>query len=163
MVHVSRSMSNCTAQKPDGEFCDRKSLPDAPFPVCLRHATLLLRYLNKCAPDAVDDRIILAARLMEQDHGREAERDKLRPKQGVVYYLLIGDLVKIGYTENLPRRMSAYPPGSELLATEPGSPELEVERHKQFSQYRKHRVEWYEAAPELLAHIQRVKNAQEAA
>lgn len=52
---------------------------------------------------------------------------------GFVYYVQVGDRLKIGYSVDVRRRMRAYPPGSALLAVEPGSPELELQRHRQFA------------------------------
>ena len=52
---------------------------------------------------------------------------------GFVYFVEVGERIKIGYSVDVRRRMRAYPPGSVLLAVEPGSPEMERQRHQQFA------------------------------
>lgn len=78
----------------------------------------------------------------------------------VVYYIGVkGDgHVKIGTTKNLSSRLSALagsrPDGHllEVLATEPGSYDVEQSRHRQFAATRGH-GEWFTVTPELQAHI----------
>lgn len=75
----------------------------------------------------------------------------------VVYYIRIGDLIKIGTTTNLKMRMEALQP-DELLATEPGYTDVERRRHQQFDHLRiRPRSERFRIAPELLEHIEMVK------
>lgn len=71
----------------------------------------------------------------------------------VVYYLQVGDLVKIGHTSNLQRRMMGYPPGSVLLATEPGGHATELARHAGFADLLAGRREWFHPGPLLMEHI----------
>lgn len=72
---------------------------------------------------------------------------------GLVYYMRINQQIKIGYTTNLTQRSRAYPPGTELLAVEPGTKETERERHIKFSRFRKRGREWFVEAPELTEHM----------
>lgn len=72
---------------------------------------------------------------------------------GLVYYMRINGRIKIGYTTDLTKRSRAYPPDSELLAVEPGDPELERLRHTQFSRYLERGREWYTDGELLLNHI----------
>lgn len=72
---------------------------------------------------------------------------------GVVYYLRINGMVKIGYTKNLARRSRAYPPGTELLAIEPGTQYTERERHQDFSRWRAKGREWFTESEQLRNHI----------
>lgn len=73
----------------------------------------------------------------------------------MVYYVRFGDRVKIGTTKNLRQRLTVVP-HDEVMATEPGGPHVERQRHKQFAhlQIRKgsHR-EWFTLTPELADHI----------
>jgi hypothetical protein len=83
--------------------------------------------------------------------GADQERD------GVIYFIRIGDLIKIGKTLNLRERLAAYSyPDLELLATEPGYTVREALLHVQFASNR-HRGEWFHAVPELLTHIADLK------
>ena len=156
-------IDRCTAMLPSGKFCDSKSLPEAPFPICVKHASQVLHYLNSYMPSNVEDRMLIAVRAVENQRAQQAERKAFTPKTGQVYYVHVGEYIKIGYSDNLPNRIRAYPPGSKLLAVEPGDLTLEYQRHRQFEEYRAARNEWYRPAPELLAHIDRVRSGNAAA
>lgn len=102
---------------------------------------------------------------LERAQRSQAERDRRETlidearAQGrlVVYYIRIGDLIKIGTTTNLKRRMDHLQP-DELLATEPGHLDLERQRHLQFDHLRlKPRSERFRMEPELLDHIAMVR------
>lgn len=74
-----------------------------------------------------------------------------RPKLGlpsVVYYLKLGNRVKIGTSTNLKARLKAVP-YEILIAVEPGGNALERRRHAQFANLRRN-GEWFEATQELL-------------
>jgi hypothetical protein len=73
--------------------------------------------------------------------------------EGIVYYIRINGQVKIGYTKNLRSRSRAYPPGSELLAVEPGTRETERERHSLFSRDLAQGREWFHESDALTEHI----------
>lgn len=76
--------------------------------------------------------------------------------QGWVYYLRVGDQIKIGFSTDVRRRLRSYPPGSELLALEPGDKKLERRRHNEFFEWLAAGREWFEPSDELLKHIQDV-------
>lgn len=159
MRHGSRAILSCTAQKDSGAFCDKPSLPDAPFPICIKHASLLLRYLNSAMPTGTEDRILLAAR--DFDFRPEVPRKSATAGTELVYYLRVGDKVKIGYTSDLRQRMNSYPPDSELLAVEPGDLLLERARHAQFARHLRIGREWFEPASEIMAHVAKVREQYE--
>lgn len=75
---------------------------------------------------------------------------------GHVYYLRIGDRIKVGYASNLQRRMRQYPPGSELLAVHPGTMKDEREAHSLLAIHRLDGREWFADVAEVREHIQRV-------
>lgn len=89
-----------------------------------------------------------------------AEADKLREKKvqrledtGTIYFMRIGDLIKIGKTINLWSRMTGYSyPDRKLLATETGYTRREAALHRKFSQFRKS-GEWFYPEPPLLDYI----------
>lgn len=77
----------------------------------------------------------------------------------VVYYMRIGNRVKIGFTTNLPLRLKAITP-EELMATELSTrPSLEAERHREFAEYRTH-GEWFRLEGRLAEHIGRLRKAR---
>lgn len=73
--------------------------------------------------------------------------------EGWVYYMRINGRIKIGYTTNLRQRSRNYPPGTELLAVEPGTREVEKRRHEQFSRSLAQGREWFAESPDLTQHI----------
>lgn len=74
------------------------------------------------------------------------------PVTGHVYYIRRGDLIKIGFTTDLNKRMMSHLP-DEVLAVEPGSYALEASRHRQFATLRHGRGEWFKDDPALREHI----------
>lgn len=76
------------------------------------------------------------------------------PGRGVVYYVKLGNLIKIGFSSNLPSRMRSVP-HEEILAAEPGDYALESARHAQFAKHKAARREWFhaDAVPEFAASV----------
>ena len=160
-------LSRCTIQENhSGKFCDREVMTMAPYPVCAMH----VRHIYKFAADMIaanashDDSLIYRA-LHERDEHNLAQIDdvtaivasktsKATRDSSVVYYVLIGAMVKIGTTVNLARRMADYPPDAELLVTEPGGYAKEHDRIREFIEYREARNEWFTPGPRLREHIE---------
>lgn len=158
MDHVT---NRCTIVE-DGDFCDAPSMIDPPFPICGRHALELHQHMRRAVEEALADPLRVAAAVHQltiaDDYEAWRQADKaLRkpPAQPVVYYLRVGDLIKIGTSRNLASRLAVYPPNATVLATEPGSTDLERWRHEQFNHLLAGRNEWFRADDELLAHIER--------
>lgn len=80
----------------------------------------------------------------------------------VVYYIIrrdSADLIKIGTSVNTSARMRSLRGGSRplrLLVAEPGSYELEHQRHKQFFIYRA-TGEWFRHDPAIVEHIRSLR------
>ena len=91
----------------------------------------------------------------EKRDQEKARREAAYADQSQVYYVRIGEHVKIGYSTNLKQRISQLRlQPTALLATEPGGRELEKERHRQFSADRiVSNREDFTLSPRLLAHI----------
>lgn len=84
----------------------------------------------------------------------QAQAEK-RARARVVYYVRAGRIVKIGCTTDMVERMRALIP-DEVLATEPGSFDLERQRHHEF----RHLAlggELFTLAPDLREHIDRLR------
>lgn len=89
---------------------------------------------------------------------REQSRREALAAQSVVYYVRIGDRVKIGYTVNLRQRLSALRADiNAVLATEPGGRAEEAQRHSQFAAERFGRREDFNPSRRLLDHIARIR------
>lgn len=75
----------------------------------------------------------------------------------VVYYVRRGQFIKIGTTMQFSKRMGALRP-DEILAVEPGSYDLERERHVQFAATRcDSRSEYFLPSQELIEHMLEVR------
>lgn len=86
--------------------------------------------------------------------------EEARMATSVVYYMKVNQYVKIGTAVDLNSRLSAYPPGTQVLATEPGSYELETKRLRQFSEYLAARREWFHPGPRLMQYIEGLRAAR---
>lgn len=80
------------------------------------------------------------------------------PGTSYVYYVQIGQHIKIGHSSNVVGRLQTLRVDrSALLALEPGGYAEEQERHEQFANLRvSKRWENFHPGPELLAHIDRL-------
>lgn len=77
------------------------------------------------------------------------------PAESVVYYMRVGNRVKIGYSTNLASRIASVMP-EEVLAVEPGGRLLEGVRHRQFAELRVTR-EWFRHESPLTEHIEKLQ------
>lgn len=73
----------------------------------------------------------------------------------VVYYMRVGNRVKIGTSANLDLRLKTINP-EELMATEPGGTGHERHRHAQFQALRTH-GEWFRLEGALAEHIEKLR------
>ena len=144
----------CTAQFKSGKFCDRGSVRDAPFPICVKHAAEIYGFIRDQtqAEDSVMD--AMANVLQHRDCLSPASREP--SGREVVYYLQVGEMIKIGTTKNLGHRLQSYPPNRRLLATEPGSYELEQRRIKEFSMY-SISGEWFHLNDAMIRHAAKLR------
>lgn len=96
-------------------------------------------------------------RVWEEHHARWYKPDApFTSKPGMIYYLQVGEHIKIGFSSNLDSRLKSYPPNSKLLAQHPGTFETERSIHKKFQDNLAMRREWFNPSPELDRHIQDV-------
>lgn len=84
--------------------------------------------------------------------GAVVDPDVPRPRIDVVYYLRLGERVKIG-TTFAPRQRFAALPHDELLALERGGRELERVRHAEFAADRLGTSEWFALSRPIRAHV----------
>ena len=75
--------------------------------------------------------------------------------ESVVYYMRVGNRVKIGFSTNLDSRIASVMP-EEVLAVEPGGRLLEGVRHRQFAELRVTR-EWFRHESPLTEHIEKLQ------
>jgi hypothetical protein len=108
------------------------------------HYADTLRFHTDPTPEEIAD--------IERDPGVHALGLNLRGRDPVVYYIKIGNHIKIGYTTDLATRMAALQP-DHIFGTERGDRDLERQRHEQFAHLRSKGREYFDPADDLMAHI----------
>jgi hypothetical protein len=98
--------------------------------------------------------------LCEWRVGDIPDRDMRAVRVDVVYYIRLGDRIKIGTSGN-PRSRIASLPHDEVLAFELGGRSLEQRRHAQFAAHRLGASEWFAAHADVLAHVRDVADGVE--
>ncbi|MCW2785230.1 MAG: hypothetical protein JWP74_1747 [Marmoricola sp.] len=157
---TSPQAGTCTVQRKNGEFCDTPSADDMPFPICGRHASRLFARMNELLSEFDSDPLRrLMAGLDDMDSRRErADKRAAKRGPGVIYYVLVGNLLKIGYSQSLQARLRTYPPSRKLLATEPGTFALESQRHAQFAHLLDSGREWFRFEGDLVEHVKTIRD-----
>lgn len=136
---------DCTNIDEQGNDCRRPAEDGAPVSLCRVHLVLAAQFI------------------IDMKRSRDAARPaptRAYIKYGrpqVVYYLRLGNRIKIGTSTNLLSRLQSIP-HDELLAVEPGSNARERARHAQFAQLRT-AGEWFRDHPTLRKHIAQVRAA----
>lgn len=92
----------------------------------------------------------------ERVEKRLSEQRERATREGWVYYIEMGDLIKIGYAQNIWGRTKAYPPTAKFLAAHPGTPTLERTMHHRFAHLLAEGREWFRVGDDLLEHIDQV-------
>jgi len=160
-IYNATSRMRCTTELADGRFCDTTSAEGAPFPICPRHAAQLYGWMQGMVAEVQGKHReypeLYAAVVQDVADDQYAKANTRRHQ---IYYVRIGELIKIGTTANLQRRISQYPPNSELLAQEPGGEDMESRRHAQFRHLLTHRKEWFRPGPDLMDHIAKLSYAE---
>jgi len=162
-------LPRCTVQLAHGEFCDADAAEDMPFPICLHHALQVHQRMkeHRSGESPIEAyRVDLEQRRATYRPGegadeRQALLDQAKADQSVVYYIrLSADRIKIGTTVNLKLRLTnLHIRRDAVLATEPGSYDLERARHQQFADLRytdgkaTRQLEDFEPGQVLLDHI----------
>lgn len=136
---------------------DRHPASDAP-PLCTKHLISCAVYISDSMTDLIDRNAASRASIAPLHPSAFGEQ-----KTGeVVYYVRVGDHIKIGTTTNLPSRLAALYVDHDpdlVLATEPGGRAVENTRHHEFDAERVYaNRELFNPSPRLLAHIARLKD-----
>lgn len=99
--------------------------------------------------------VFVPKRLDNPGQRRPGRFDHIDNPGEVVYYMRIGDRVKIGWSASLRRRLENFNP-EELMALERGGQTVESKRHRQFAHLRTH-GEWFRLEGSLLDHINKLR------
>jgi hypothetical protein len=90
--------------------------------------------------------------ICEWRHGELPDGDLPPPRIDVVYYLRLGDRVKIG-TSGGPRQRIAQLPHDEVVAFERGARMVEQRRHREFAAHPLGTSEWFAFTGPLRVHV----------
>lgn len=167
MRNPTAAINRCTAMRRGGEFCDAPGMIDMPFPICRKHAEKVYErwaeHLGATARGTAEMFAEEFRKFREADRDPEhvahmKRRDAALQAQSQVYYLRIGEHIKIGVTVNMKARLSQLRVDPDaLLATEPGDAKLEAQRHREFANERVGRRENFNPSRRLIAHIAEVR------
>jgi hypothetical protein len=101
---------------------------------------------------------VWAEHLAEEEAKRLERELNKREADAQVYYVQMGERIKIGYTKSLRIRMAQLRTHTRfVLATEPGGREMERMRHLEFAGLRDGRKEEFFPHERLLRHIELIR------
>jgi hypothetical protein len=130
-------------------WCENSPVPTCPVPLCVKHISRVYHF--------ADDHIAHASSAV-QEKMRQREAQAEAELVGSVYFARFDRRIKIGFSTNVPRRLTEIPT-DELLAAAAGTRADELRLHDRFAAARINR-EWFKPVPELLGYIERVKRTQ---
>lgn len=155
----------------DGEPCRMVATITRPFPLCVEHyrTSGLQEYhgwvrgtpddIRHAISDLANQRTREAMDKLRADHGVQRLEGHIVPldAEPIVYFIRSRDIVKIGTTINLAKRLKALNlPELTVLATEPGYYKRERQLHRRFASLQIER-EWYRLEGALLDHINAIR------
>lgn len=114
--------------------------------VCKVHRQVIADYVD---PDTRWQQQRTAANIEAVDRGEKIQGDI----GGHVYFVRVGDLIKIGYSTQPYQRLRAYPPNAEVLGVFPGTRKSEADLHGRFRFALQKGREWFRPADEILEYI----------
>jgi hypothetical protein len=116
--------------------------------------------IDDLTPEKAEDVINRIITRKRRRRAKDAELDAVRRAENtrhdpIVYYMRLGNRVKIGTTTNLPLRREAIQ-SEEVMVIEDGGYKLEASRHRQFADLRTS-GEWFRWEEPLISHIERLR------
>lgn len=136
--------------------CSDLAIDAAPVPLCGKH----LRKVYEFAQDLVTEQWDGAMRdYVAGLHSKFTPPRAVRRRPGNVYFIRLGDRIKVGYSERPEARLRSLP-HEEVIGVVPGTFQDEHAWHQLLADYRV-TGEWFRADPEVVAHIRRVCAAVE--
>ena len=128
--------------------------------LCTRHALRVYRAVAEhiaAVPAEVATSLAAADpnRVLNRSPRTREARRNVKDTLGTIYFVRIGQCIKIGYTTNVRQRMAKLRPDA-ILATTPGTMRDEQALHHEFGEYWTN-GEYFRPGPRLLAHIDGVR------
>lgn len=144
----------CVLPVYDGGRCRNQAVAGFVAPLCTQHLLDIYDQVRSVFESTTSELTVRAAIERLEEAANPVE------KPGIVYYLQIGDLIKIGWTTDLDQRLATYPPNRKVLALERGdSQALERKRLGQFKHLLRHPLEWFDPGDDLIAWINQLRPA----
>lgn len=122
------------------------------MPLCVGHLYEAWRIARNAA-DKTNNRETHAVIVQPEGPPKKVERPVSR--LGWIYYLRIGDSIKVGYASKLLSRLRSYPPGAEFLYAHRGTKTDEKVAHSMLYLWRCAGREWFEDRPEVTDYIEK--------
>lgn len=88
-------------------------------------------------------------KVVPDDVGKPWKYVRTEENDGYVYYLHVGDRIKIGFSVDPDRRLAQYPPGSRLIAIRIGTKKTERAEHIRYDKHLADGREWFHYSEEL--------------
>lgn len=145
--------------------CRNQVSPRYRLPLCQDHILAIWATVEQDMKSdglTLDEVINAAAEAIRQRERDDAEvlkasaermKRELDARPGDVYYIQVGDRVKIGHSKDVQKRLASYPPNSTVLAYHPGSRADERRMHQKFKAYLVEGREWFRDCGEIRDHI----------
>lgn len=129
------------------------------LPICYRHMAVVV---EMALPGLVRQGRFIEAIAdlrdgIDQRHKREEAEEQARfmaREDGDIYFVRLGELVKVGWTRDLWSRLKSYGASAELLVSYPGTRQDETNLHRQLTPARAKGREWYEDGQVVALYIQ---------
>lgn len=128
------------------------------LPMCYPHMAVVWAELvgfhrkrGKFAEAIADVNEMIAARQAREDV--QAKADHMARQDGDIYFIRLGELVKVGWTRDLFQRVKSYGASAELLVSYPGTRDDETNLHRQLRPALAKGREWYEDGQIIAAFI----------
>lgn len=122
---------------------------DLELPMCFQHSAVVVQMMLPALVregrfvEAIAD---LREELEKRRKREEAEEQAafMAREDGDIYFVRIGDLIKVGWTRDLWSRLKSYGASAELLVSYPATRQDETNLHRQLTPARAKGREWYE-------------------
>lgn len=123
--------------------------PSLELPMCFRHSAVVVKMM---IPDLVREARFVGAvadlneelRKREKREEADAQAKFMARENGDIYFVRVGDLVKVGWTRDLWSRLKSYGASAVLLVSYPATRQDETNLHRQLTPARAKGREWYE-------------------
>jgi hypothetical protein len=153
---MTNAIERCTIQLRSGDFCDRASHPDAPFPICPKHAREAFEFGAQLLGNRTS---INAVRLYAQMSEIQQRAKDPFIKRPCVYFLSVGDLIKVGTSGNFEMRVASYPPHRKVIYVHycPDAASLEQSILTQLRPHLAAGNEWFHPHDDVLGLIEELR------